>query len=273
MKKFSKEEQAKFLKRLKAFSEERLRAKTALINEARADEDKERAEKLSPDGSLDAWFHRKSRDSDFIEKRGGFTSHVVDLALTDPDWETKETVAAWLRKELKLLREAEATPGAAPVRRGNALARIEISEIAIELIECLAGQHLTCLFQELLDVDRHRKSLAEGLLPLEQAAEIEAQTQLQGKSLGVREFAKHMSVSPSTVTRWRRSQNFWERVERSKRVWERLLRENYFDEIKAAAPGATDTECFRRAFQMHIASLPERQARWQRKSAGDEVSD
>jgi hypothetical protein len=159
--KLSKVEQARALKRLKASSEARLRAKTALINEARAALDQEWSEKLQPDGSMDAWFHRKSRDSDFIEKRGGFPHHVVSLALTDPAWETKETVAAWLREELKQLREAEAKPGAAPVRRGKAVSRIEISEIAIELLECLAGQKLTCLFQELLDVDRHRKSRSE----------------------------------------------------------------------------------------------------------------
>jgi hypothetical protein len=273
MKKLSKAEQARFLERLKASSEARLRAKTALISEARAAEDKEWPEQLRPDGSMDAWFHRKSRDSDFIEKRGGFSRHVADLALIDPDWETKETVAAWLRKELKQLREAETKPGAAPVRRGKALSRIEISEIAIELLECLAGQMLTCLFQELLDVDLHRKSRSEVFSQLEAAAEIEAQTQLQGKPLGVRAFAKYMSVSPSSVTRWRRSGVFWERVEFIKGVWGDTLREDYFEKIKATAPDVTDAECFRRAFQMYIESLPERRARFRRKSASDEAGD
>jgi len=45
------------------------------------------------------------------------------LALTDAAWETKESVATWLRKELSVLRDAEATPGTAPVRRGEALSR------------------------------------------------------------------------------------------------------------------------------------------------------
>jgi hypothetical protein len=273
MKKLSKVERLKFLKRLKASSEARLRAKTALINEARAAEDKEWPEVLQPDGSMDAWFHRKSRDSDFVEKRGGFSRHVADLALTDHDWETKETVATWLRKELKQLREAEAKPGAAPVRRGKALSRTEISEIAIELLECLAGPKLTCLIQELLDVDRHRKSRSEVFSQLEQAAEIEAQAQLQGKPLGVREFAKYMSVAPSSITRWRRSGFFWERVKLIKSSWENVLREDYFEKIKATAPEASDTECFRRAFQMHVESIPERQARYRRKSASDEDGD
>jgi hypothetical protein len=261
MKNLSKAEQARSQNRLKAFKEARRRAKAALINEARAAEDKEWAEELWPDGSTDAWFHRKSTDSDFIRKRGGFPDHVVTLALTDPDWETKETIAAWLRKELKQLREAEARLGAAPVRRGEAMARIEISEIAIELLGCLAGQKVTCLFQELLDVDRHRKALSEEFSQLEAAAEIEAQTRLQGKPLGVREFAKLLSVAPSSVSRWRRSQSFWERVELSKSSWERVLRDDYFETIKAVTPNATEAECFRRAFQMYSKRLRERRAR------------
>jgi hypothetical protein len=268
MKKLSKAEQAKARKRFKAYNEARRRAKTALINEARAAEDKEWAEELWPDGSTDAWFHRISTDSDFIDKRGGFSHHVVTLALTDPDWETKETVAAWLRKELKQLREEEAKPGAAPVRRDKALARIKISEIAIELLGCLAGQKLTCLFQELLDVDRHRKSLSEEFSQLEAAAEVEAQTRLQGNQLGVREFAKLMSVSPSSVSRWRKSQSFWERVELSKSLWERVLRDDYFEKIRAKAPDATDAECFRLAFQMYAESIPQRRAAHQRDSLG-----
>jgi hypothetical protein len=261
MKKPSEAEQARARNRLKASREARHRAKVALINEARVAEDEEWAEELWPDGSIDAWFHRKATDSDFIEKRGGFPHHVVTLALTDPDWETKETVAEWLRKELRHLRKAEANPGAAPVRRGKALARIEISEIAIELLECLAGQKLTCLFQELLDVDRHRKALSEEFSQLEAAAEIEAQTRLQGRPLGVRELAKLMSVAPSSVSRWRRSQSFWERVELRRSSWERVLRDDYFEKIRAEAPHMTDAECFRRAFQMYTESLPERRAR------------
>ena len=86
----------------------------------------------------------------------------------------------------------------------------------------------------MLDVDRHRKSLSEEFSKSEAVAEIEAQARLQGKQLGVREFAKLMSVSPSSVSRWRRSQSFWERVELSKSSWERVLRDNYFEEIRAS---------------------------------------
>lgn len=87
--------------------------------------------------------------------------------------------------------------------------------------------------------------------------------------LGVRQFAKHMSVAPSSVTRWRRSGLFWERVEASKSFWERLLRDDYFEKIKSMAPDATETECFRRAFQMYAESLPERRAGNFRESGSD----
>jgi hypothetical protein len=90
---------------------------------------------------------------------GLFLPHGSDaqLALTDSNWETKETVASWLRKELKVLREAESEPGTAPVRRRGALSKTMISDVAIELLECIGGESLVCLFQELLDIDRHRK--------------------------------------------------------------------------------------------------------------------
>jgi hypothetical protein len=215
---------------------------------------------LLPDITFDAWFHRKSNDATFIEKKGEFPSPVVTLALTDPDWETKESVAAWLRKELKLLREAETKPGTAPVRRGKTLSRIEISEIAVELLECIAGESLTCLFQELLEIDRHRKSLAENFSQLDQAADVEATTSLQGISLGVRALAKLLSVSPSTVTRWKKSQAFRERVEFHKHTWKLVLREDYFADIKKTAPEATEAECFRLAFELYVKSIPLRRS-------------
>jgi hypothetical protein len=188
MKRSPEREQVKPGKRLKAFRKAREQTKWELMEAAHASANEHWPEYLWPDGNDDAWFHRKSAVSDLVEKQGQFSHHVATLALTDSDWETKEAVAAWLRSELKLLREAEAKPGAAPVRRGKALSRTQISDIAIELLECIGGECLVCLFQELLDVDRHRKSLSENFSQLEKGAEIEAQTQLQGRPMGVREL-------------------------------------------------------------------------------------
>jgi len=264
VKQLSKAERVKARKRFRASVEVRRRTKAKLIIAARAAQNDGWPQYLLPDGTGDAWFHRKSVDSDFIAGRGGFSHDVVTLAITDADWETKESVAAWLRKELKLLREAETKPGAAPVRRGKTLSRIEISEIAIELLECLGGESLVCLFQELLDVDRHRKSLSDSYIQLDRAAEIEAMAQLQALSLGVRALAKGMSISPSTVTRWRKSRSYWERVEFHKQIWASVLRDDYFEQIRAADPQATDSECYRRAFEMYQASIPQRRSGWSR---------
>jgi hypothetical protein len=142
----------------------------------------------------------------------------------------------------------------------------------MELLQCLGGECLICLFQELLDIDRHRKSLADHYSQLNQAAEIEAQAQLQGHSLGVRLLAKQMSVSPSTVTRWKKSRSFCELVDFHKDSWgltrrddyfEQIMdfhrdfwvlarRDDYFEQIKRDFPQATDAECLRRAFQMYV---------------------
>jgi hypothetical protein len=141
------------------------------------------------------------------------------------------------------------------------MSRIEIADIAIELLDSLddsVGEALICLFQELLDIDRHRKSLAADFCQLDEAAELQAQIELQGLPCGVRKLATYLSVSPSTVTRWRRSSFYREEVERSKSTWSRVLRDDYFDKILADDPNATEPECFRRAFVMYSESLPER---------------
>jgi hypothetical protein len=124
---------------------------------------------------------------------------------------------------------------------------------------------LICLFQELLDVDRHRKSLAEAFVQLDRAAEADAQLGLQGANMGVRKFASHMSVSPSTVTRWRRASEFRQRVDFHRKIWADFLRDEYFNQIKKDAPAIDEAECFRRAFRLYTLSAPLRRAGKYRK--------
>lgn len=213
MKKLSPEDAAAAHKRFEECGEAYRQAKLDLVKAAREAENSDRFPAyLWPDLNDDAWFRRKSSVSDLIEKRGGFSKHVSMLALADTDWETKEAVAAWLRRELGVLREAEGKSGEAPVRRKAALSRTVISDVAIELLECIGGESLICLFQELLDIDRHRRSIAESFAQLDQAAAMQAQLELQGRHMGVREFAEEMSVAPSSVTRWRKSPAYRERV-------------------------------------------------------------
>jgi hypothetical protein len=258
MKKMSDKEAAAARQRFREHRKAYHQIKTDLINAAHVAENRNAIpEPLLPDVSLEAWSHRMSAASHLLEKRGGFSSDVATLALTDPDWETKEAVASWLRRELEILRKAEEKTGTAPVRRKAALSRTAISDVAIELLEGIAGEALICLFQELLDVDRHRKSLAENFVSLNSAAELEAHFQLQGLDLGVRELANRMSVSPSSVTRWRKNPAFHDRVASKKRVWGRFLRDKYFDEIRRETTGLSEAECFRRAFRLYALSLPE----------------
>jgi hypothetical protein len=159
--------------------------KRKLIEDAHAAARGHSPQYLWPDKNDDAWFNRKSAISELIEKRGGFSHHIAGLALVNRDWETKEAVAAWLRDELQVLRSAEAQPGSAPVRRQQALSRTEIADVAIELLECIAGESLVCLLQELLAIDRHRMSLADDFSNLDRAAQLEATSNLQGVSIGV----------------------------------------------------------------------------------------
>jgi hypothetical protein len=268
MKKLSPEEAAAARKRFEESGKAYRQAKLDLVRAAREAEDSDRCpEYLWPDLNDDAWFRRKSSVSDLIEKRGGFSNHVSTLALTDSDWETKEAVAAWLRRELKVLREAEGKSGEAPVRRQAALSRTVISDVAIELLECIGGESLICLFQELLDIDRHRRSVAESFAQLDEAAAMQAQLELQGRHMGVREFAGEMSVAPSSVTRWRKSPMYRERLDYHKRFWTNFLRDEYFEQIKTELPTLSETECFRRAFALYVSSIPARRGTSNQESA------
>lgn len=259
MRRLSPEDAAAARERFEESGKAYRQAKLDLVRAAREAEDSDRfPEYLWPDLNDDAWFRRKSAVSDLIEKRGRFSKHVSMLALTDSDWETKEAVASWLRRELKVLREAEGKSGEAPVRRSAALSRTVISDVAIELLECIGGESLICLFQELLDIDRHRRSIAESSAQLDQAAAMQAQLELQGRNMGVREFAGHMSVAPSSVTRWRKSAAYRERLDFHKQVWANFLREEYFEQIKAELPTLSEAECFRRAFALYVSSIPAR---------------
>src|SRR5436309_2465240 len=118
MKKMSKAEKSEILRRIKSSGKSLNRKKMELINAAHKAENKGPPQSLFPDGNDDAWFHRRSTNLDFVQKRGGFSRDVANLALDNSAWETKELVAGWLRSELKLLRDAKAKPGEAPVRRG-----------------------------------------------------------------------------------------------------------------------------------------------------------
>ena len=98
-------------------------------------------------------------------------------------------------------------------------------------------------------------------LSSDMAAEIEAQLTLQGFPCGVQQLAKLVSVRPSSVTRWRRSDKYRERVEFYRRVLSDVLRDEYFEKIKLEHGALSHEQCFRHAFRMYVESVRTRQAR------------
>jgi hypothetical protein len=86
---------------------------------------------------------------------------------------------------------------------------------------------------------------------MEKAVEVEAQSQLQGRTLGVRQLARLLSVSGGTVTRWRNNPAYRERIKARKGTWGHALRDEYFEAIKSKHSDATEEECFQIAFRLY----------------------
>jgi hypothetical protein len=147
-----------------------------------------------------------------LQAQGGFTINEAMMAFwptTPATQKVKERVAAWLRSELNKLRKAERC-GEHPVRRQKALSRLTISDIAITLLEsgerCAPGKNLVCLLQELLDVDRHRATLAQSAMYSDDfidAATLDGEGESEGKTYSARQLARLVGVSPGTIIAWR----------------------------------------------------------------------
>jgi hypothetical protein len=201
--------------------------------------------------SFDAYERRLAAHCELMRKRGGFRLEEAAQAVISTNPEDKQAVARWLRGELKKLREAET--GSAPVRRGKS--RLIIADLAMtmtESLECL-GEDLVGLLRQLLDVDRHRKALAEiRSEKFETAVSILAEGYLKGQKYGIRKLAKMVSTSPSTVKAWRQSPMFRKAFEHKTWLWDQILRKDYFADIKAQNPNISDQEAFSRAFDMYF---------------------
>jgi hypothetical protein len=207
-----------------------------------------------PDDELDCWRRRLTALRDLLVDRGGFPKKAADRALVDPDAKSKERVVRWLRGELEKLRTAERRVGEAPVLRGAGLSRLTIADFAMTMVQFLEeapGENLICLLQELLDVDRHRKALAE--LPGDlfiRAAMAEARARLQGKTYGVRELANLISVDPSTITRWRRSTEYEQEIQGWQKHYETSL-DHLVDEALLENPNLTQAQAFTHALRIY----------------------
>jgi hypothetical protein len=175
------------------------------------------------DGSHDPLILRISAYQQLLMKRGGFTHEQALETLADPDPGKKEPVAAWLRVELEKVRRGEKKVGAAPILNGEAVSRLIIADLAMGMLENCDGQpgeKLIGLFQELLNVDRHRNAVYEKSTPkskYHRAASIDAQED----KVGLREMAGILSVSPATIKTWRESERY-----RSEVKWKKWVRED-----------------------------------------------
>jgi hypothetical protein len=195
---------------------------------------------LLGDVSPDARFARMNALQDLLIAKTGFPKEEVQKALGHPHPETKEKVSIWLRAELKKL-SAGQKRGEHPVRRGKTISLPQIADAVFTMLEAnyTINDKLLALIQELLEVGRHRRTLAANREKFEQAADFEAVVRLQGNQSGVRAIARYVIVSTSTASQWRRSLEFQALVSKIGDAWRRVLSE-YVDSIKRKYPEIGD---------------------------------
>jgi hypothetical protein len=228
-----------------------------------------------PQGFEDASANNADADAVFVEvydePSGQWrTGSGLELAAK------RAAIARWLSVELSKTRHSESKPGAAPVLRAYsgmqrrkevrspkesklALSRLTIADIAMSMVEQFSdelGDELICLLQELLGVDRHRKTVAKSRSDrFRTAVTIVAQYALRGRTFGVNELARLVSVSHQTIVAWNNSAAFQENVAGEQDYWDRYLRDRYFPVIKTEKPDISDQEAFARAFEMCGSAL------------------
>jgi hypothetical protein len=127
-----------------------------------------------------------------------------------------EALAYLLRMLLRELRNAEKSRKAAPVRTLKLVPRSLIAEIAMDLLrgcELWArppGYWLTNLICELLNLEQDKQGMPRKIDAQEEAADILA----QNPTVPTRELARALHVNASTISRWRRSPDFKQMVQR-----------------------------------------------------------
>jgi transposase-like protein len=145
---------------------------------------------------------------------------VADKRLQDEDrkegMSASDALAFILRMFLRTLKHAEKNREAAPVRTKKLVPRSLIAEIAMDLLETCAsfgyppGPLLNSLVRELLNLDRDRQTMSRDVETQQWAAFALAEF----PTVGTRKLAKALDVNPSTISRWRRSPDFQEMIQR-----------------------------------------------------------
>jgi hypothetical protein len=177
------------------------------------------------DEGFESSYHRMAALEKLIVAKGDFTSDEATRATYIYDQDLAERLAEWLRVELARLRVLEKSGGAG-VRLGKAISRLEIADIAMTIVENAdLGDNLTYLLLELMNLDRHRVKLAKNnSVARVDAATAEArQAFIKGRPWGVRELSRDVSVTPSTILKWRQSAEYQALVESKKGMWAHKL--------------------------------------------------
>jgi hypothetical protein len=203
---------------------------------------------------ITACAHRVSL-SKMLRERGGFTidetcAAFYGLRAVNPDGEVvlcsgverteiEQRIATWLMGELEKLPKGKTAPEeSSPVRRRGLLSRLEISDVAIALLDYpqyydfYGGwppktntppivlhpptSELIELLSNLLDMTRHRAAFDDSTFPKNWglAIYIDAMATRCGKKLTGKRLAKLADVSTYTISIWRRSKEYQERLAR-----------------------------------------------------------
>jgi hypothetical protein len=197
------------------------------------------------DVSVDGYFKRMDTVERILAEKAGLLKAEVRAALTSSDPATKEKGAKWLRSELQRLRDLQKS-GSHPARRGTTLSLLEISDAALTMLEAIKciDDELLSLLQELLNLDRHRRSIAANLEAFDRAANSEALQTLQGKAPGVRALARENSISVSTASEWKRSAEYKAKVEFYIKCWTDRVGD-YAEMVESKFPGMAHGHAFR----------------------------
>jgi hypothetical protein len=147
--------------------------------------------------------------------------------------------------------------GDALVLKGEAFSPAVIADLAMTMLEnCVSapGIKLIRLLQELLDVDRHRRHLANERCDLEKVAHCQAAASLSGEKITGYDLAKLFSVSAARISNLRRTPGYREGVEKIERQWRENLG-GLVKKIRTENPRLTEEHAYHLAFQMHFEEM------------------
>jgi hypothetical protein len=176
----------------------------------------------------------KNAKNDLVERLPEIIAAHERMQNDDPSggMTASEALAFFLRIFLRELGHAEKTRKAPPVRAMNLVPRSLNAEIAMDLLNSCGtwayppGTLLNSLIRELLNLNHDKQGMSRKVDAQEEAADILA----RDPSVRTRELARALHVNASTISRWRRSPEFKQRVERktealkdSAKAGERLL--------------------------------------------------